>query len=196
MPYQYTREPLTRDEVSRLTSACDHYEEKLAAWTLLETGLRVSELTGLRETNLDCQTHRIMVYGKGGPYGSRTKRRVVPLSPRIQPLIEGHFAQHESFGMSPRTVQRLLKRLANRACIRRPVSPHVLRHYLPFRTMSGNARASADLLSPRAKPLAITRHSLMWATDRSGRPRVDRRVYSDPLLPAAGIASQALSPSW
>ena len=69
-----------------------------------------------------------MVYGKGGPYGSRTKRRVIPLSPRIQPLIEGHFALHESLGMSPRTIQRLLKRLANRATISRPVTPHVLRH--------------------------------------------------------------------
>ncbi len=128
MPYQYTREPLTREEASRLANACEHHEEKLVTWTLLETGLRVSELAGLRKTNLDCQAHRIMVYGKGGPYGSRTKRRVVPLSPRIQPLIEGHFALHESIGMSPRTIQRLLKRLANRACISRPVSPHVLRH--------------------------------------------------------------------
>ena len=43
-------------------------------------------------------------------------------------MIEGHFALHESLGMSPRTIQRLLKRLANRASISRPVSPHVLRH--------------------------------------------------------------------
>lgn len=69
----------------------------------------------MKKTNLDWQTHRIMVYGKGGPYGSRTKRRVIPLSPRIQLLIEGHFALHESFGMSPTTIQRLLKRLADRS---------------------------------------------------------------------------------
>ncbi len=82
---------------------------------------------------------RYMVYGKGGPYGSRTKRRVIPLSPRIQPLIEGHFALHESLGMSPRTIQRLLKRLANRATISRPVTPHVLRHYVEFLTMSSTS---------------------------------------------------------
>ena len=128
MAYQYTREPLTRDEAIRLASTCESYKEKLVTWTLLDTGLRVSELAGLKKTNLDWHTHRIMVYGKGGPYGSRTKRRVIPLSPRVQPLIEGHFALHESLGMSPRTIQRLLKRLANRAAISRPVSPHVLRH--------------------------------------------------------------------
>ena len=128
MAYQYTREPLTRDEAIRLASTCESYKERLVTWTLLDTGLRVSELAGLKKTNLDWHTHRIMVYGKGGPYGSRTKRRVIPLSPRIQPLIEGHFALHESLGMSPRTIQRFLKRLANRASISRPVSPHVLRH--------------------------------------------------------------------
>ena len=93
-------------------------------------------------------------------------------------------------------LQKAFKQAVRKAGLVKRATCHTLRHYLPFRTMSGNARASADLLSPRAKPLAITRHSLMWATDRSGRPRVDRRVYSDPLFPAAGIASQALSPSW
>ena len=33
-----------------------------------------------------------MIYGKGGPFGSKSKRRVIPLSARIQPLIEGYFA--------------------------------------------------------------------------------------------------------
>jgi integrase/recombinase XerD len=69
-----------------------------------------------------------MVYGKGGPYGSQTKRRIIPLSPRIQPLLEGHFALHDTLGMAPRTIQVLVKRVANRAHIKRPVTPHVLRH--------------------------------------------------------------------
>ena len=30
--------------------------------------------------------------------------------------------------MTPRTIQRILKRIANKARINRPVSPHVLRH--------------------------------------------------------------------
>lgn len=69
-----------------------------------------------------------MIYGKGGPYGSRSKRRVLPLSHRVQPLIEGHFSLHENLGMGVRTIQRILKRVANRASISRLVSPHVLRH--------------------------------------------------------------------
>lgn len=128
MPYQFRREPLTQDEANRLANVCDTHEEKLVVWTLLDTGLRVSELASLKKDNLDWQTHRLMIYGKGGPYGSRTKRRIIPLSSRVCPLIEGHLGLHDKFGMGPRTIERMVKRVANRAHISRPVSPHVLRH--------------------------------------------------------------------
>jgi integrase/recombinase XerD len=128
MPYQYKREPLTQDEANQLANACKTHEEKLAVLALLDTGLRVSELAHLTKDNLDWQTHRLMVYGKGGPYGSRSKRRVIPLSARVQPLLEGHLALHDAMGVSARTIQRLIKRVANRAHIRRKVTPHVLRH--------------------------------------------------------------------
>jgi integrase/recombinase XerD len=78
--------------------------------------------------NIDWQGHRLMIYGKGGPYGKKTKRRVVPLSKRVQSLLEGHFALNETFGIHVRDIQRIVKRVANRAAISRPVSPHVLRH--------------------------------------------------------------------
>ena len=128
MTYQYKREPLTRDEANRLANACQTHEEKLVLWTLLDTGLRVSEFANLKKDNIDWQAHRLMVYGKGGPYGSATKRRVIPLSSRVQPLLEGHFSLHDSTGMSSRTIQRIAKRVANRAHISRDVTPHVLRH--------------------------------------------------------------------
>jgi integrase/recombinase XerD len=128
MPYQYKREPLLPEEANRLASVCQTAREKLLVWTLLDTGLRVAELAGLKKDNIDWQGHRFMIYGKGGPYGSKSKRRIIPLSNRIQPLIEGHFALHDSLGMTPRTIQNVVKDVANRARISRPVSPHVLRH--------------------------------------------------------------------
>jgi integrase/recombinase XerD len=128
MPYQYKREPLTPDEANHLANACQTHEEKLVIWTLLDTGLRVSELAGLTKDNLDWQNHRLMIYGKGGPYGARSKRRLIPLSARVQPLLEGHLALYDTVGITPRTMQRLVKGVATRAHIRRPVTPHVLRH--------------------------------------------------------------------
>jgi integrase/recombinase XerD len=128
MPYQYKREPLTQDEANRLANACKTHQEKLIIWTLLDTGLRVSELSTLKRDNIDWQGHRLMIYGKGGPYGKATKRRVVPMTNRTQDIIEGHFALNDSIGLGSRAIQKLVKRVANRAHISRPVTPHVLRH--------------------------------------------------------------------
>lgn len=128
MSYQYKREPLTQDEANRLANACNCHEERLVIWTLLDTGLRVAELAKLSKNNIDWQGHRLMVYGKGGPYGKKTKRRVVPMSKRVAPLIEGHFALHDSLGLGIRTIQRIVNRVANRAHISRECTPHVLRH--------------------------------------------------------------------
>jgi integrase len=57
-----------------------------------------------------------------------TKPRVIPLSARVQPLIEGHLSLHNNIGIGVRTIQRLVKDIANRAHIRRTVTSHVLRH--------------------------------------------------------------------
>jgi integrase/recombinase XerD len=128
MAYQYKREPLTQDNAAKLSNACDSPIEKLVVWTLLDTGLRLSELATLSPKNLDWQTHRLTVKGKGGPFGKRSKIRVVPLSPRIQALLEHWFAVHESIGVTGRTMNRTITRVANRARITQKVSAHVLRH--------------------------------------------------------------------
>jgi len=128
MPYEYTREPLTQEEQNRLANTCQTHREKLVVWTLLDTGLRVAELAELRKSNIDWQGHCLVIYGKWEPNSGKKKRRVVPLTPRIQPLLEGHFSIHASLGLGSRTIQRMVKTAANRACISRKVSPHVLRH--------------------------------------------------------------------
>ena len=128
MAYQYKREPLTQDEATELANACESTDERLVIWTLLDTGLRVGELAALTRKNVDWQGHRLMVYGKGGPYGKKSKRRVVPLSNRTRSLIEHHFSLNETFGRAKRSLQYTVKRIANRAHISRPCSAHVLRH--------------------------------------------------------------------
>jgi integrase/recombinase XerD len=128
MPYQYRREPLTQEEATRLANICETSQEKLIVWTLLDTGLRVAELACLTKDNIDWQTHRITIYGKGGPYGKKSKRRIVPMTDRIRSLLESYFALNDDFEYSERTIQRVIGKVANRARIKRPVSPHILRH--------------------------------------------------------------------
>lgn len=124
---QHKREPLTQDEANRLANACDTALEKLVIWTLLDTGLRLREFTGLRQASIDWQSHRIIVRGKAGPYGTAAKIRPVPMSNRIRPLLEHWFALHKTI-RGPRSVWHTVKIVAGRAAITRPCSPHVLRH--------------------------------------------------------------------
>ena len=128
MPYQYKREPLSDDEVNRLVNACDTFREKFVIWTLLDTGLRLSEFADLKKENIWWQEKRLVIYGKGGPYGKKTKRRIIPMTERVRRLFEHHFTFNNNIGMSKRTVERIVKKVANKACISKPVSPHVLRH--------------------------------------------------------------------
>ena len=128
MPYQYKREPLHDDEVNKITNACQTFREKFVVWTLLDTGLRLSEFAGLSKDNIQWQEKRLVIYGKGGPYGKQSKRRVIPMTDRVRGLIEYHFAEHDTIGFSKRTIDRVIKQVANRAGISKPISPHIFRH--------------------------------------------------------------------
>jgi integrase/recombinase XerD len=133
MPYQYRREPLTPDQATRIANACTSPEERLVVFTLLDTGLRLRELAGLTRQAIDWQGQRVRVHGKGGPYGSRSKIRVIPLTARVRALLEPYFALHDAFDIQPKTIQRTVTRVANRAGLGRTkngkaITPHTLRH--------------------------------------------------------------------
>jgi integrase len=84
MAYQYVREPLRAEEADRLCHACQTTEEKLVLWTLLDTGLRVSELCGLTPQQLLWQQKALRISGKGGPLRQavqETGRTAVPTAP-------------------------------------------------------------------------------------------------------------------
>ena len=128
MAYQYVREPLRAEEADRLANACQTIEEKLLVWTLLDTGLRVSELCSLTGESIQWQQRAIRIKGKGGPYGKRSKNRVVPMSPRVRAILEPYFALNQKWFVGARQAQKVVKRVANRAQLTQEVTPHVLRH--------------------------------------------------------------------
>ena len=128
MPYQYVREPLKSEEADKLAHACNNTNEKLIVWTLLDTGLRVSELCSLKSENILWQQRSIRISGKGGPYGKKSKKRVVPMSNRVQALLEPYFSLHNKWFVGERQVQKMVKKIANQAQITKTVTPHVLRH--------------------------------------------------------------------
>jgi integrase/recombinase XerD len=80
IPYHCVREPLTAEESDRLFNTC------------MTPGFRVSELCSLTSKNALWQQSQLRVKGKGGPYGSKTEVRVVPMSNRVRALLEHDFA--------------------------------------------------------------------------------------------------------
>lgn len=128
MAYQFVREPLRAEEADRLANACESVRERLLVWTLLDTGMRISELCGLTSESIQWQQRAIRVKGKGGPYGKRSKNRVVPMSPRVRALLEPYFTLHQTWFVGKRQAEDIVKRVANRAAITQRVTPHVLRH--------------------------------------------------------------------
>ena len=125
---QYKREPLDDAQIDQLVNACQTFREKLIIWTLLDTGLRVSELSSLTKTDIQWQEKRLKILGKGGIFGKKTKIRILPMTDRVRPLIEHHYAMADTFGMGVRQIERIVKVVADRAGISKPVNPHVLRH--------------------------------------------------------------------
>ena len=128
MAYQFVREPLSWEETDRLVNACKGFREKLVVWVLLDTGLRVNELCGLRREDVHWQENHLVIWGKGGPFGTRGKRRIVPLAERAKRLLEMRFVTSDRMGLTVRTAQRVVTQVANRALITKPVTPHILRH--------------------------------------------------------------------
>lgn len=128
MAYQYVREPLTGEEADKLCQACEDSLEKLVIWVLLDTGLRVSELCSLTPQNILWQQKTIRISGKGGPYGKLSKKRIIPMSKRVQRLLEHHFAIDNKWPVGKRQVQKIVKRIANKAQLSQHITPHILRH--------------------------------------------------------------------
>lgn len=128
MVYNYIREPLQVVEADRLCQSCETMQEKLIIWTLLDTGLRVSELCSLSPQNIEWQQKALRITGKGDPHGKKSKKRVVPMSRRVQTLLEHYFAINERWPVGIRQAQKIVKQVANRAQLSHLVTPHILRH--------------------------------------------------------------------
>ncbi|KKT63533.1 MAG: Integrase/recombinase XerD [Parcubacteria group bacterium GW2011_GWC1_45_13] len=92
------------------------------------TGLRISELCNLNIDEINLKRDEFSVRGKGG------KIRVVFLSDRAKDAIKkylekrGEVDNEKLFPVTPRSIQRMIKKYAIAAGISKKVTPHVLRH--------------------------------------------------------------------
>lgn len=121
------------------TSRDEGYRDYAIILTLLDTGLRVSELVGLRPDDVWLEDGVLKVMGKGGkerliPMGKRVQRllwnyvrrfRPEPLAPNSAPL----FLTQDGRPLTRSRVQKMMTRYGDRADIKGVrCSPHTLRH--------------------------------------------------------------------
>jgi integrase/recombinase XerC len=118
------------------------------------SGLRLSELIGLRWLDIDLDAGEVRVLGKG------RKTRIVPVGRHAIAALralgdaEGRASESPVFrgrhgaAISPRTVQARMKTLAMRQGFAKHVHPHLLRHTFASHMLesSGDLRAVQELL--------------------------------------------------
>ncbi len=154
-------EALSPDEAVRLVTHADDSKEGVRDQALFELayscGLRVSELTGLDVGSIDLKAGEVRVTGKGA------KTRIVPVgapalgavakwlavrAQRAKPGEAALFVGRTGKRLSPREVQKRIKRRAAAAGLQADVHPHMLRHSFASHVLqsSGDLRAVQEML--------------------------------------------------
>ena len=125
------------DEVNQLLWTAKNMDKyPLRTYTMLQilysTGIRVSELCDMNIEDIDFADGSIRIRGKGN------KERIVLLTPpamnaiveyiRFRPAEGPLFLSRRNKRISPLTVQRAVREVANRAGLASKITPHVLRH--------------------------------------------------------------------
>ncbi|MEN6474966.1 MAG: site-specific tyrosine recombinase XerD [Syntrophaceae bacterium] len=147
-------EVLSIEEVDRLLGAPDcstplGLRDKAMLELLYATGLRVSELVGLKLQNLNLHVGYLMTRGKGG------KERLVPLGEsalaRVQEYlgcgrpqlvhkaVDVLFCSNRGTAMTRQNFWYIIKRYAVACGIFKSISPHTLRHSFATHLLSGGA---------------------------------------------------------
>jgi site-specific recombinase XerD len=159
-------ECLDREEVARLFMACDDsplgVRDRAIMETLYASGMRVSELCGLRIQDYNGEAMEMRVLGKG------SRERVVLLNASANGWLERYMNDHrsrlagpakpepsdplfvsrEATPLSTRSVHRIVIKHAEKAGITKTITPHTLRHTFATHLLEGGAdlRVVQDLL--------------------------------------------------
>lgn len=151
---------LDKNEVDRLLNMPDittarGLRNKAMLEVLYATGIRLSELCSLNFSNLNLEENEITVFGKGA------KERIVLLSHKAKRFLIKYisiaynnlacnrtdienpanplFINSKGYRISPKSVERIVKKLAERSDINKNVTPHTLRHSFATHLLNGGA---------------------------------------------------------
>lgn len=155
---------LSKTEIEALLAAPDTdslegLRDRAALELLYASGLRVSELTGLRRGDIHLESLTLRTLGKGAkerivPFGENAarwvKRYIDEAYPKLNPgfACEAMFVGKNGQALTRQDVWKRIKALALKAGIKSRVSPHLLRHSFATHLLEGgmNLRSVQTLL--------------------------------------------------
>lgn len=143
---------LSPEEVVRLLAAALAGRDRTLLDVAYSCGLRLKELLGLQVSDID--SARMVLHIR---HGKGQKERLVPLSPRLLAVLRAYWREYRparwlfasvqpGLPLTDGAVQRLCRRTAARAGLRKHVTPHTLRHSFATHLLE----AGVDLLSVQA----------------------------------------------
>jgi integrase/recombinase XerC len=125
----------------------DHGErDRLLLLLLYTTGMRLSELIGLKVSDIDFYRNSLRVLGK------RNKERIIPMHPEMVDWLRGYLAEHSHVSLFvtdkgkplyPVYVYRLVNHYLKLFSHASKTSPHVLRHSFATHMLNNGANLLA-----------------------------------------------------
>ncbi|MCB2069041.1 MAG: tyrosine-type recombinase/integrase, partial [Ottowia sp.] len=193
MPKKPFRLPviLSRDEVTRLLESVANLKHRTLLTTTYAAGLRVSEATHLRVTDIDSQRMVLRVdQGKG------RKDRYVMLSPRLLEALRAYWRSERPRlwlfpGEMPEqpitkgAVEAACKKARRTAGLTKPVTPHSLRHAFATHLLEAGTDVRTIQLLLGHRSLATTSRYLKVATSTVCATRSPLDWLPAPVVPPA-----------
>jgi integrase/recombinase XerC len=191
---------LTVGEVERLLSVAESPRDRAVLEVMYSAGLRVSEVVGLNDTDIDLESGIMRVRGKG------RKERIAHIGEcarhalRRLPSEQGPvFRNKHSRRLSTRGVGRLLEKCVDKAGLDRRTTPHTLRHSFATHLLDNGAdiRSVQELLGHASLTTTqiythVTTARLREVYERAhprARANGESRYPDDALRPALRLVS-------
>ncbi|MFC1971618.1 tyrosine-type recombinase/integrase [Chloroflexota bacterium] len=127
---------ITAKQLETLKSTTDNLRDKCIVQFLFDSGCRLSEVAGIKDTDFNWEKRTVTVIGKGN------KQREAPFTKETGEMLKQWFSQHKTFELKGWGVQTMLKKLeqktgitCNAHCFRRGFAIHQLKRGLSTRVM-------------------------------------------------------------
>lgn len=127
---------ITKDQLVILLCATENHRDRCILRLLFDSGCRLSEIVGIKDTDFDWNHLNVTVIGKGN------RQRKAPFTKETGEMLKEWFSEHKTFELNRHGIRTMLVRLqqktgitCNAHCFRRGFAIHQLKRGLSTRVV-------------------------------------------------------------